>query len=226
MKEFIKKYSHAWVLSYFFIYVTWFFALNQLTVDDFSPIWSKLDDFIPFLEVFIIPYYLWFLYIPLTVIYFFFWAEKKEYYQLTAFLFIGMTIALITYTIYPNGVYFRPDLDELGRDNLLISLTRFIYAVDPGTNCCPSLHCFNSIGVCIGINRCKSLKKYKAVRVGSIILSAFICLSTLFVKQHSIIDVFWAFVLAAGMYFAVYEVMERWQQKSKRKSRGFASSRL
>lgn len=209
VKEFLKKYKHAWVLSYFFIYLIWFFVLNQLTADDFAPVHIKLDDYIPFAEVFIIPYYLWFPYIPLTIAYFFFKAEKKEYYQLTAYLFIGMTAALVTYTIWPNGVYFRPDLAELGRDNLLISLTRFIYSVDPGTNCCPSIHCFNSIGVCIGINQCKSLKKYKALRIGSVVLSALICLSTLFVKQHSAMDMFWAFVLAGVMYLLVYVLGEK-----------------
>lgn len=204
MKEFIKKYKHAWVLSYFIIYLVWFFVLGRLTVDEFYALHVPLDDAIPFLEIFIIPYYLWFPYIPLTIAYFFFRAEKKEYYQLTAYLFIGMTIALITYTIWPNGVYFRPELDALGRDNFLIDLTRIIYAADPGTNCCPSIHCFNSIGVCVGIFHCQSLKNKTWLKVSSVILSAFICLSTVFVKQHSVIDIFWAFVLAAVMYLIVY----------------------
>lgn len=214
MKGFLKKYGHAWVLGYFFIYVVWFFALNRLTVEDCAPVWVGLDDHIPFLEVFIIPYYLWFAYIPLTIAYFFFWAEKKEYYQLTAFLFIGMTVALVTYTVWPNGVYFRPDLDGLGRDNLFVSLTRLIYAADVGTNCCPSIHCFNSVGVCIAINKCGSLKKHIALRTGAVILSVLICLSTLFVKQHSIMDMFWAFVLAGAMYLLVYVMGERYCRKA------------
>lgn len=204
MKEFLKRYRHAWVLGYFFIYVIWFFLLNQLTADSFAPLYHPLDDYIPFCEWFVIPYYLWFPYIPLTVFYFFFKAEKKEYYQLTAFLFIGMTIALITYTIWPNGVYFRPDLETLGRDNFLIRLVDIIYRADVGTNCCPSIHCFNSIGVCIGINKCVSLKKYRGIRIASVVLSVLICLSTMYIKQHSIIDVVWAFVLAGVMYLLVY----------------------
>ena len=209
MKDFLKKYKHAWVLSYFFIYLIWFFLLDWLSNGNYAPLHAKWDDYIPFLEIFIIPYYLWFPYIPLTIAYFFFKAEKKEYYQLTAFLFIGMTFALVIYTLWPNGVYFRPDLDELGRNNLLISMTRVIYAADPGANCCPSIHCFNSIGVCIGINRCHSLHRYKALRVGSIVLSVSICLSTVFVKQHSVIDVFWALVLGAVMYLLVYVLGEK-----------------
>ena len=145
----------------------------------------------------------------IVVAYFFFFAERREYYQLAAFLFIGMTIALITYTIWPNGITFRTDLDALGRDNILIDLTRFIYESDPATNCCPSIHCFNSIAVCVGINKCRSLKSKKVLRIGSLLLSVSICLSTVFVKQHSAIDVFWAFVLGAVMYIAAYVVPER-----------------
>ncbi|MDE7298792.1 MAG: phosphatase PAP2 family protein [Lachnospiraceae bacterium] len=204
MKPFLKKYKHAWTLLYAVVYLVWWTLLNYLTVEQFEPIHIAFDDRIPFCEWFIIPYYLWFPYILLTIAYFFFFAERREYYQLAAFLFIGMTIALITYTIWPNGVDFRPDLDALGRDNLLIELTRFIYANDPGTNCCPSIHCFNSIGACIAINRCRSLREKKALRIGSCVLSAAICLSTMFVKQHSAKDVFWAFGLAAVMYAAAY----------------------
>ncbi len=204
MKEFLRKYRHGWVLGYFFIYVIWFFFLNQLTADSFTPLYHPFDDKIPFCEWFIIPYYLWFPYIPLTILYFFLKAEKKEYYQLTAFLFIGMTVALIIYTIWPNGVYFRPELSTIGRDNFCIWLTEIIYKADAGTNCCPSIHCFNSIGVAVGINRCASLKKKRWIRYGSVCLSLMICLSTVFVKQHSIIDVFWAGVLAVVMYVLVY----------------------
>ncbi len=209
MISFFKRYKHAWTLLYVGIYLTWWTLLGRLTANNFNLVHTALDDKIPFCEWFIIPYYLWFPYIVIVVAYFFFFTEKREYYQLAAFLFIGMTIALITYTIWPNGINFRADLDALGRDNIWISLTRFIYENDPATNCCPSIHCFNSIAVCVGINKCKSLKSKKVLRVGSIILSVSICLSTVFVKQHSVIDVFWAIVLGAVMYIAAYLVPEQ-----------------
>lgn len=62
---------------------------------------SPLDDYIPFVEYFIVPYLLWFLFIAVTIAYFFF-TDKKGYYQLTAFLFTGMTIFLIICTVFPN----------------------------------------------------------------------------------------------------------------------------
>lgn len=208
MKKIFHQYKHAWVLLYFFIYLIWFFYLNQMTADSFHPIEVPLDASIPFIEAFIVPYYLWFPYIPLTIFYFFF-TSKKEYYQCTAFLFIGMTICLIIYSIYPNGVYFRPDLDALGRDNLFISLTKIIYDIDPGTNVCPSIHSFNSIGAYIAIHKSEKLKKYHWVRILSFLLTVSICLSTVFIKQHSIFDVYMAMILAAVMYLLVYKVNYR-----------------
>lgn len=220
MREFLKKYKHAWTLLYAVIYLVWWSLLTHFAVNDFEPVHASLDDKIPFCEWFIIPYYIWFPYILLVIAYFFFFAKRREYYQLAGFLFIGMTVALLTYTIWPNGITFRPDLDALGRDNILIDLTRFIYANDPGVNCCPSIHCFNSIGVCIGINKCSSLKSKKGIRLGSVVLSLLICLSTMFVKQHSVQDVFWAFVLAGVMYLAAYVIPEQIAAQKKKNGVG------
>lgn len=205
MRKILSQYKHAWVLLYFFIYLIWFFYLNQITADSFHPIEVPLDASIPFIEAFIIPYYIWFAYIPIVILYFFF-SSTKEFYQCTAFLFIGMTICLITYTIYPNGVYFRPDLDALGRDNIFIQMTRFIYKVDPGTNVCPSIHSFNSIGVYIALRKSEKMKSHKWILVGAFLLSVSICLSTVFIKQHSIFDVYMAILLAVIMYLLVYVI--------------------
>lgn len=218
MKDFLKKYQHAWTLLYAFIYLAWWGLLGRVVLEDYAMVHMPLDDKIPFCEWFIIPYYIWFPYILLVIAYFFFFAKRREYYQLAGFLFIGMTIALITYTVWPNGVDFRPDLETLGRENILTRLTGFIYANDRAINCCPSIHCFNSIGVCIGINKCESLRKNKVVRIGSIVLSTLICLSTVFVKQHSVKDVFWAVGLSVIMYVAAYLVPDKIAAKKAEKA--------
>ena len=203
MRNVLKKYKHAWVLLYFFLYMIWFFYLNQITLNKFHPIEIVLDESIPFLEIFIIPYYVWFAYVPMVIAYFFF-TSKRDYYRCTAFLFIGMTICLIIYSIYPNGVHFRPDLDALGRDNFLIDMTKLIYNVDAGTNVCPSIHTYNAIGVWLALHKSERMKKHIWIRRGAFLLSVTICLSTVFVKQHSILDVYAAMVLAAFMYLIVY----------------------
>lgn len=203
LKQFLLKYKHCWVLSYFFIYLVWFFALEQSVTTEYYSVRIWLDDYIPFNEWFIIPYYLWFLYIFITVAYFFF-TSKEAFYKVTSYLFIGMTICLIIYTIWPNGQDLRPDLNTLGRDNILIDLIRRLYGSDTSTNVCPSIHVFNSIGANIAICKSNSLRKHKWIPISSTILTILICLSTMFLKQHSALDVIAGLALGLIMYFIVY----------------------
>ena len=95
-------------------------------------------------------------------------------------------------------------MDALGRDNFLIDMTKLIYYVDAGTNVCPSIHTYNSIGVWLALHKSERMEKHIWLRRGAFLLSVTICLSTIFVKQHSILDVYVAMVLAAFMYFIVY----------------------
>lgn len=204
LKELLYDYRHAWVLLYFFLYMAWFFYLEGAVTTTYTSIHIFLDDHIPFCEWFVIPYYLWFGYIFITVAYFFFTRQRKEFYQCTAFLFIGMSICLLIYTIWPNGQDLRPNLDSLGRDNVLIDIMRNLYTFDTPTNVCPSIHAYNSIGVTIAILKNKRLRKISWIKYGNVILTTLICLSTCFLKQHSSFDVIAAILLSVIMYVAVY----------------------
>lgn len=205
MKNLIMKYKHAWILSYFFLYLFWFFSLESRATKNITFVHIGLDDLIPFNEWFIIPYYLWFAYIFVTVAYFFF-TSKEDFYKCTSFLFIGMTICLIIYTIWPNGQNLRPDLSSIDRNNIAIKIVGFLYSQDTSTNVCPSIHVFNSIGAAIAISRSNALKKYKWIQVSSILLSILISLSTMFLKQHSAFDAITATILAIVMYIFVYGI--------------------
>lgn len=206
MKVQSREYKHAWILLYMVIYFVWFFALENRSSVKFTNVYCKIDDYIPFWEIFVIPYILWFFYIMVTVLYLFF-VSKKEFYQCTAFLFIGMTICLIIYTIWPNAQNLR--VDPLPRDNFFTGLVNMFYSADTSTNVCPSIHVFNSIGAHIAIWRCESLKKHPVIRYGSLILMILICLSTMFIKQHSFVDFLCGVLLAAVMYVLVYKRKNR-----------------
>jgi membrane-associated phospholipid phosphatase len=203
LKQLIMKYKHAWVLSYFFIYIIWFFNLEHSVTTNYTIVHIWLDDLIPFNEWFVIPYYLWFIFIFSTIMYFLF-TSKEDFYKITAFLFIGMTVCLIIYTVWPNGQNLRPDLSKIGRDNILIRIVSKLYSTDTATNVCPSIHVFNSIGATIAIHKSERLKKYKWIRSLSTILMILISLSTMFLKQHSAFDAFAAIILSVIMYVLVY----------------------
>lgn len=201
IKHTLQKYKHAWVLLYALIYIPWFFYLEKHVTSDFHVIYTPLDDKIPFIEYFIIPYLLWFAYIAVTIGYFFF-TDKAGYYRLTAFLFTGMTIFLIVSSVYPNGLQLRPTV--FARDNFCTDLVRTLYKTDTPTNVLPSIHVFNSIGAYIAISHSDKLKSNKLIRYGAFILTALIILATMFLKQHSVIDVITAGIMAVVMYQTVY----------------------
>lgn len=203
-KQLPKQYRHGVILVYFFFYMIWFTYLERTVTTKFTPVHSKLDDYIPFMEIFIIPYLLWFIYIFITVAYFFF-TSKEDFYRCCAFLFIGMTICLTIYTIWPNGHYLRVDLDTLGRSNIFTRMLSLIYGIDTATNVCPSIHVYNSIGAMIAIRKSVRLKDIKWLQVSVFILTVLISMSTVFLKQHSILDVFGAIALSLVMYPIAYK---------------------
>ena len=203
IKQFLIKYKHGTLLSYFFIYMIWFTYLERTVTANFNPIYTKLDDYIPFCEVFIIPYFLWFLYIAATFVYFLL-TSKQDFYKLCANLFIGMTICLIIYTVWPNGHHLRVDLNSLGRSNIFITMLSGIYKVDTATNVFPSIHVFNSVGALIAIRQSEKLKKIKWLQWSAFVLTVLICMSTVFLKQHSVLDVIGGLVLSLILYVVIY----------------------
>lgn len=197
----LKKYKHAWVFSYAFLYMPWFLYLEKHVTTDYFVIHSIIDDYIPFVEYFIVPYLLWFVFIAVVFLYFFF-TDVEGFYKLAKLSFIGMTIFLVISTLMPNGLMLRPQY--FPRDNVFTDMVRMLYRTDTPTNVFPSLHVFNSLAACIAINESQALQKHKKVCWGAYVLAGLIILATVFLKQHSVIDVMGAFVMAYALYQFVY----------------------
>lgn len=202
-KALIYRYKHALVFLYIFLYLPWFYYLEQHVTanSDFHVIHAAVDDYIPFIEYFIVPYLLWFAFIAVTFLWFFF-HDVSGFYKMAAFLFTGMTIFLIISTLYPNGLDLRPVQFE--RDNIFVDMVKTLYKADTPTNVLPSIHVFNSIGVCIAISHNKTLSSRKVIHYGSLVLGISIILATMFLKQHSVIDVTLAGCMATLLYPVVY----------------------
>lgn len=197
-----EKYKHALpLLIYGMIYMTWFVWLEE-NVRHYKVIHVTLDDYIPFCEWFVIPYFLWFAYVSVVVLWMFF-KDKDDYIRTCIFLFTGMTVFLLVSTLFPNGQHLRPAV--MPRDNILTALVARLYRTDTPTNLWPSIHVYNSLGAHFAVMRNKQLSEIRWVRIGSLILSTSIILSTMFIKQHSVFDVVTAFIMAAVMYGVTYK---------------------
>ena len=182
----------------------WFCYLEQHVTKNYHVIHTTLDEKIPFMEIFIIPYYLWFPFMAVTVLYLFF-KDTDEFYKVIKFLVVGMTIFLVFSTVYPNGQILRPTVFE--RDNIFVDMVKSLYKTDTPTNIFPSIHVYNTLGVYLAIRTSKHLQKNPIIQLSTLILSVSIILSTVMLKQHSILDVAGAFVIAAPTYYFAY-VME------------------
>lgn len=198
----MKKYKHAWVFTYILIYMPWFMYLEKHVTSNYHVIHSTIDDKIPFIEYFIVPYLLWFVFIAAVFLYFFF-TDVDGFYKLAKLMFTGMTIFLIISTLIPNGLNLRPIFFE--RDNIFVDMVKMLYKADTPTNVLPSLHVFNSIGACIAIYQSKALRRHRIISWSAYILAGLIILATMFLKQHSVIDVMAAFLMAYTLYQFVYE---------------------
>jgi len=122
-----KAYKHSLLLLYMPLYLFCFGYLEKNITHRFHEIHMPIDDTIPFIEYFIVPYYLWFAYVAVAIFYFLL-KNKEEYYRLCAFLFTGMTVFLIVSALYPNGHYLRPE--EFVRENIFTDMVRGLYLVD------------------------------------------------------------------------------------------------
>lgn len=203
----IIKYWHGVPLAvYAFIYLAWFKHLEETITSRYQVIHVSLDDAIPFCEVFVIPYFLWFAYVAVTVAYFFL-KDKDDYFKMFVFLSTGMTVFLLISTLFPNGHHLRPHI--MPRDNIFTQMVAALYKTDTPTNLWPSIHVYNSLGCHIAImksDRIKNTKRGTVVRIVSFILCISIIMSTMFIKQHSVFDVTTAFIMAAIMYGIVYHL--------------------
>lgn len=201
MKEKVK--STLLVVAFMVFYLVCFSYLENRTGVKIHYLQINLDYRIPFCEYFIIPYLLWFPYVAVTVLYFLYFNKTRgEFYQLAVSLGIGMTLFLLISYVFPNGQQLRPY--SFPRDNVFTDMVIALYKTDTSTNVMPSIHVFNSMACCYAIWESKSLKNNWIVRIAAWILTVLIILATMFLKQHTILDVAAGLLLGKICWFFMY----------------------
>lgn len=202
MKKFVARLRQAVpALIYLTVYLVWFYLIENMHGRNYTIIHMKWDDKIPFCELFIIPYLLWFFYVAWIMIYLFF-TDIKDFHKCCRFLFTGMTVFLVISTLFPNIHYLRPF--AMPRNNVFTDLVRILYRTDTSTNLWPSIHVYNSLGALFAVVHNAKLGSNKTIKFGCFTLTVLIILSTVFLKQHSLFDVMTAFILAAFVYVFTY----------------------
>ncbi|MSU74343.1 phosphatase PAP2 family protein [Candidatus Kaiserbacteria bacterium] len=142
---------------------------------------------IPFIPVFIIPYLALFPYVAFSmlIVLFFTPVASRLYVSL---IFSGLVAAFIWYCM-PTVVLDRPTFTVKGPFTKIVA---WIYRLDPGGNALPSSHACMAVLCSYYLTFAFPLHEVSIWACGATIVS-----STLFVKQHHLIDLVAGIILAA-----------------------------
>jgi membrane-associated phospholipid phosphatase len=161
---------------------------------------TAVDHQIPFVEIFVVPYVLWYAFIFLMFVYFCIY-DRAIYYRTLLSFCVGMLVCYVIYFFFQTTVP-RP---ELMGNGILTSMVKYVYGADQPFNCFPSIHVLSSYLMILGIRHSKLWTIRKDIIVSTIAYS--IILSTLFVKQHVVLDVV-AGVLLGSLLFKLFYYLE------------------
>ena len=160
---------------------------------------TEFDKMVPFVKEFIIPYITWYPFLGLGLLYFFF-KDKDIYYKVIISLIVGMLISYGTYLVFQTTVP-RP---ELAGNDLFTKLISNIYKQDKPFNCFPSLHVLETYTIIKGVKA--SADRNKLIDFITVFVGSLIIISTQFIKQHVILDLIFAIILAEIVFNLVYKL--------------------
>ena len=153
-----------------------------------------LDDRIPLQPAWVLVYgmlYLFLILLPVFVV------RQEEHIRRTVFAYLTVWIAAyVCFFFYPT-VAPRPDETVTGEGFPVWGL-RFLYSSDPPYNCFPSLHVAHSF-----VSALSSYRVHRGLGTGASACAFVVGLSTLFTRQHYMLDVA-AGILLAFVAYAVF----------------------
>ncbi|GAA0778148.1 phosphatase PAP2 family protein [Clostridium subterminale] len=198
MKWLLEKYNvktirpYLWIFSIGIISIC-YFLINHFQNQKLHSLYTEIDDLIPFISVFIIPYMMYMPNLIISLIIMCYCDEERYFISLLT-LNIVNCICLMIYLNFQTYVS-RPIITH---DDLLCNFVKSIYCRDNPYNCFPSIHVAATFSALKGINKLKNMPtKYK---IGFNVVGWLIIISTQFVKQHVIIDLLAGLVLVEAVY--------------------------
>lgn len=172
-----------------------FFQKNPKNMD------LPIDKKIPALPYFALVYVLWFPLIAIFPISLF--KEAKNLYELYVICWIiDIVISVIIYLAYPTTCTRPKDLENIKGGRMLKILYKFSYK---GLNCSPSMHC--SISTLVFIFALTASTMPINLRIIYSTTALGIILSTLFTKQHVLIDLVTGVLLAMLIFLFVFYII-------------------
>lgn len=169
---------------------------------------TTIDEWIPFVPVFIVPYILWYAFI-LGYLFYFWYKDVQTFLKTLSIIVIGELICFVIYFYFQTTVP-RP---ELAGDGMFVDLVRMIYSHDQPYNAFPSIHVLTTFAIILGNFNIKDKHSFHSAFVP--IMGSLIIVSTLFVKQHFILDMVSSIFLTVFIYGIMFELYGVDEKKSK-----------
>lgn len=185
----------------YFLLVAVFLVQNNINLGGHE-IYCKWDEMIPFLPIFIIAYVFWFVLIALTG-FCFFCLSRIDLRKTFMSINICMAIGLIVYFFYPNYVSIRP---EVYGDDIFSQAVKFLQEIDSSSSVCPSLHVAVNVSIYTGAIHSACFRNRRGIKIFLLLITILVSMSTVFIKQHSIIDVAFGVLVAMIAYVFVYKI--------------------
>ena len=188
------QYRHFLLVLFWPVYYLRYFLVEALNPAGSAchVMHCALDDLIPLCEFFLIPYGLWMVLMLLMTVFTMIY-DVDTFKKYMKFLMITITVSTTVFIVYPTCQNLRPESFE--RSNLFTWILSLVYAADTNTNVCPSEHVIGSMAMLAAALNCRYLNnrfwKKALITVSMIIVS----LSTVFLKQQSLLDVLYALPL-------------------------------
>ena len=195
-----KRFAHLKLLGGWIVYFALYFLTeNLIPAERCHVIHCALDDVIKFDERWLIFYCAWYVWIVVSLLYFLLY-DLNSFKRLQTYFMIVQALAVIVYIVYPSVQLLRPESFE--RTNFLTALMAFIYKFDTPTGVCPSLHVAYSVGILTAWLRRRETGN--GAKLLLTLLCVLICISTAFVKQHSVVDIIAAAPLCVAAHILLF----------------------
>ena len=179
------RFAHVKLWLTWAVYFCLFFLTeNLIPAEKCHPVHCFLDDIIPFNEYFLVFYCGWYVLGFGSLVYYFFY-DVQRFRELDLYIFTTQMAAMACYIFWPSRQDLRPEV--FPRENVFTWIMGLIYTFDTNTGVCPSLHVAYSLAIVSVMVKDDQLKKPFKVLVTCFCLM--VCLSTAFVKQHSVVDI-------------------------------------
>lgn len=201
VKNFFHQHRYSYLALYVPVYLLMFFIIERVVpTTGYWVSYIPWDDAIPFCEYFVVFYCMWYVLLVTVGIYLLLRDERN--FRLYMYgIIIGFTASLLFCLLFPNGQDLRPAV--FPHENVFTWALGIIYSADTNTNVIPSMHVIGAMMASFAVFHSPQMKKLW-MRISVVVVTVLINLSTVLIKQHSLLDVFAGLGVSAVLYVLIY----------------------